>query len=325
MRRREFIELLIGAATLPFGWPMSVRAQSLRARVPRVGIIDDAPMWDAFRDELRKLGYREGRNIVLEYRTANGQPDRLVTAAAELARLPVNVIVTYGTPPTAAAKRATTKIPIVMIGIGNPLRAGFVESLARPGGNITGNTLLGPDMVAKRLQIFKEAIPTVSRVALLWNPNNASNVLNVDQIKVAAPALGMTYISVPIREAKEFDGALATMMKQRPDMVLVTADPLQQRNMDRIAQFLETERLPAMFQLKNNVLAGGLMSYGPTLPHLFRQAAGYVHKILRGARPADLPVEQPTKFELVVNLKTARALGLKIPESFLLRADQVID
>jgi len=246
-------------------------------------------------------------------------------AAAELARLPVDVIVTYGTPPTAAAKRATTTIPIVMIGIGNPLRAGFVKSLARPGGNITGNTLLGPDIVAKRLQIFKEAIPSVSRVALLWNPNNASNVLNVDQIKVAAPALGMTFISVPIREAKEFDSALVAMLKQHPDMVMVTADPLQQRNMDRIIEFLAAKRLPAMFQLKKNVLAGGLMSYGPTLPRLFRHAAGYVHKILQGAKPADLPVEQPTKFELVVNLKTAKSIGLKLSEAFLLRADQVID
>jgi putative ABC transport system substrate-binding protein len=320
VRRREFITLLGGAAA----WPLAARAQQ-PAKIPRIGIIDDAPMWDPFRQGLRDLGYLEGQNIAFEYRYADGVPERLAEAAAELVRRPVDVIATYGTPPTVAAKRATTTIPIVMIGIGDPVRAGLAQSLAHPGGNITGNTILGPEVVAKRLQLFKEAIPSVWRVALLWNPDNASNLLNVEEIRVAAPALGMTFISVPVRSSEEFDSAFAAMMRERPDMLLVTADPLQQLHIGRIINFLATNPLPGMFQVRENVVAGGLMSYGASLPDLFRRGAGYVHRILQGTKAADLPVEQPTKFELVINLKTAKALGLAIPESFLLRADELIE
>jgi putative tryptophan/tyrosine transport system substrate-binding protein len=321
VRRRDFISLLGGAAA---AWPLVARAQQA-AKIPRIGIIDDAPTWNAFREELRDLGHLEGQNITYDYRNADAVPERLAQAAAEFVRLPVDVIATYGTPPTAAAKQATTTIPIVMIGIGDPVKAGLVQSLARPGGNITGNTILGPDVASKRLQLFKDAVPTVSRVALLWNPDNVSNMLNVEETQVAAPALGMAFISVPVRSSIEFDSAFAAVMRERSDMLLVTADPLQQLHIGRIIDFLAKNRLPGMFQVRENVVAGGLMSYGASLPDLFRRGGGYVHRILQGTKPADLPVEQPTKFELVINLKTAKAMSITIPESFLLRADEVIE
>ena len=321
MKRREFITLLGGAAV---AWPLTARAQQ-GPKIPRVGIIDEAPMWNAFRQGLRDLGYVEGQNIAFDYRYANGVPERLAQAAAELVRLPVDVIATFGTPPTVAAMRSTTTIPIVMIGIGDPVRAGLAQSLAHPGGNVTGNTILGAAVVAKRLQLFKEAVPTVSRVALLWNPDNASNVLNVDEVQAAAPALDMTFISVPMRSSNEFYSVFAAMMRERPDGLLITADPVQQLHIGQIIDFLATNRLPAMFQVRENVLAGGLMSYGASVPDLFRGGARYVHRILQGSSPVDLPVELPTKFELVINVKTAKALGLAIPESFLLRADELIE
>jgi putative tryptophan/tyrosine transport system substrate-binding protein len=321
MNRREFITLLGGAAV---AWPLGVRAQQA-AKIPRVGIIDEAPMWNAFREGLRDLGYVEGRNIAFDYRYADGVPERLAQAAAELVRLPVDVIATYGTPPTVAAMRATTTIPIVMIGIGDAVGAGLAQSLARPGGNVTGNTILSAAVVAKRLQLFKEAVPAVSRVALLWNPDNASGVRMFEEVKVAAPALGMTLISVALRSSNEFYSVFTAIMRERPDGLLVTGDPVSQLHIGQIIDFLATNRLPTMFFLKENVVAGGLMSYGASLPDLFRRGASYVHRILQGVRPADLPVEQPTKFELVINVKTAKALGLAIPESFLLRADELIE
>ena len=321
MQRREFITLLGGAAA---AWPLAVRAQQA-AKIPRIGIIDDAPMWDAFRQGLRDLGYLEDQNIAIEYRIAEGKPDRLDAAAAALVRLPVAVIVTFGTPPTAAAKQATTMIPIVMIGIGDPVQAGFAQSLARPGGNITGNTILGSAVATKRLQLFKEAVPAVSRVALLWNPDNASHPPHLKELQVAAPTLGLKLLPVAVRSVGELDSAFATMVRERPDALLVTSDPLQQLYIDRIINFLTTNRLPGMFQVRENIAAGGLMSYGASLPDLFRRGASYVHKILQGTKPADLAVEQPTKFEMVINLKTAKALGLTIAESFLLRADEIIE
>src|SRR5262245_24332700 len=321
MRRRAFISLLGGAAV---AWPLTARAQQ-PAKIPRIGIIDEAPMWNAFRQGLRDLGYVEGQNIAFDYRYAHGVPERLAQAAAELVRLPVDVIATFGTPPTVAAKRSTTTIPIVVLAIGDPVRAGLVQSLSHPGANITGNTILGPAVVAKRLQLFKEAVPALSRVALLWNPDNASNVLNVEEIQVAAPALGITFISIPLRGSHEFYSVFAAIMRERPDGLVITADPVQQLHIGQIIDFLATNRLPAMFFLRENVVAGGLMSYGASLPDLFRRGASYVQRILQGMRPADLPVEQPTKFELVVNVKTAKALGLAIPESFLLRADELIE
>jgi putative tryptophan/tyrosine transport system substrate-binding protein len=321
MKRREFITLLGGAAA----WPLAARAQQPSAKIPRIGIIDGSPLWDLFRQGLRDLGYIEGRNISFEYRVADGKPDRLAATATELAHLPVNVIATYGTASTRAAMQATTSIPIVMIGSGDPAGAGLVASLARPGGNVTGNTVLSADIIAKRLQLLREVIPTVARVALLLNPDNASHAAILAEARAATPGLGMALIPVEVRSIAEFDMALAAMMRERPDAFIMTNDPFHQLHLARIVEFLAKNRLPALFQTREHVVAGGLMSYGASLPDLFRRAAGYVHKILQGTKPANLPVEEPTKFELVINLKTAKALGLTVPESFLLRADEVIE
>ncbi|MGB7940594.1 MAG: ABC transporter substrate-binding protein, partial [Pseudolabrys sp.] len=223
------------------------------------------------------------------------------------------------------AQLATTTVPIVMIAIGDPVRAGFVASLARPGGNMTGNTILGPDLSAKRVQILKEVLPSVSRPAFQWNPDNASNALIPQEYQTAMPKLGMSLILVPVRNTHEFDPAFAAMLREHADALLMTNDPFHQRHIQKILAFLAENRMPGMFQIKENVLAGGFMSYGASLPDLFRRGASYVHKILQGTRPADLPVEQPTKFELVINVKTAKAIGVTVPESILLHADEVIE
>jgi putative ABC transport system substrate-binding protein len=322
MRRREFITLLGGAAA---AWPLVARAQQRPTKIPRIGIIDDAPIWDHFRKALHDLGYVEGQNIVIEYRAAQGEPARLVQAARELAGIPVDVIVEFGSTAARAAQMATTTIPIVMISIGDPVRAGFIASLARPGGNMTGNTILGPDLSPKRLQLLKEVIPSVSRAAFLWNPDNASNVVIRDELQAAMPKLGMSLISVAVRSTSEFDTAFAAMLREHPDALLMTNDPFHQLHIQKIIAFLTENRIPGMFQTRENVLAGGFMSYGASLPELFRRGASYVHKILQGTRPADLPVEQPTKFELIINLKAAKAIGLTVSEPILLRADEVIE
>jgi putative tryptophan/tyrosine transport system substrate-binding protein len=319
VRRRDFITLLGGAAA----WPFAARAQQ-RERIRRIGIINYTPMWEPLREALRKLGYLEGLNIAFEYRSAASTPE-LGTAAAELVSIPVDVIVTYGTPPTMAAKDATTTIPIVMVGTGDPVQSGLTPSLARPGGNVTGNTILGPEVVAKRVQIFKEAVPTLLRVALLWNPENVSNAHNFDELQAAVPTMGLSLVSVPVSRVNEFEGAFAAMMHEHPDGLVITADALHQLHIGRIVNFLERNRLPGMFQVRENIVSGGLISYGASLPDLFRRGASYVHKILQGTKPADLPVEQPTKFDLVINLKVARALGLEVPPTLLARADEVIE
>jgi putative ABC transport system substrate-binding protein len=217
MKRRQFIALLGGATA----WPLAARAQQ-QGKIPRIGIIDDAPMWNAFRQGLRDLGYLEGQNIAFEYRTADGVPERLAEAATDLARRPVDVIATYGTAPSIAAKAATTTIPIVMIAVGDVVRTGLVQGLAHPGGNITGNTVLGPEVQPKRLQLFKAAVPALSRVALLWNPDNASHRLTAEEVRAAAATLSMTFTVVPVRRAEELDGALAAMMLERPEGLMVT-------------------------------------------------------------------------------------------------------
>jgi putative tryptophan/tyrosine transport system substrate-binding protein len=322
MRRREFIVLAGGAG---LAYSSSARAQQRSSKSARIGIIDPTTIWDAFREELRNLGYVEGQNITFEYRHAEGQPERLAIAAAELVRVPVDVIATYGTPATGAAKQATTTIPIVAISVGDPVRAGVVASLARPGRNVTGNSLLGPDIAAKQLQLLREAVPPVARVAFLWNPDNASNVAFSEELKTGTRALGMELISVPVRRADELNAALASMMQERPDALLMTNDPLLQRHVRTTIDFVAEHRLPASYQAREHVVAGGLMSYGASSPELFRRGAIYVHRILQGTKPQDLPVEQPSKFELVFNLRTAKALGLVVPEALLARADEVIE
>ena len=323
MRRREFVSLVAGAAA----WPLAARAQGRSAVVgtPRIGIIDDEPLWDNFRQGLRDLGYIENQNIAIEYRSAEGKVDRLVQAARELVSLPVNTIVVFGSTAARAARQATLTIPIVGIAIGDPVRAGFAVSLARPGGNMTGNSSLGPDLIGKRLEILKECVPTVARVAFLWNPDNDSNLAFLEELIIAVPGLGLQLISVPIRNADEFEGAFAAMTQRRPNALVTSGDALLRRHMNKIIDFAVKNRLPDMHQDKEDVVAGGLMSYSASLSQLLRQGALYVHRILQGAKPADLPIEQATRFELFINLKTARAIGLAVPAQLLARADEVIE
>ncbi len=322
MQRREFITLLGGAAVAS---PLAARAQQGGVRIPRIGIIDDAPIWDHFRRGLHDLGYIEGRNIAIEYRSAEGDVDRLRQAAHELASLPVDVLVVYGSPATRAARQATSAIPIVMISVGDPVRARFVTNLARPGGNISGTTNLGPELIGKRIEILKECVPGLARVAFLWNPDNDLNLAFLEELIIAVPALGLQLISVPMRTSEEYEGAFAAMMQRQPNAFVTTNDGLILQHIGQIIDFMAKHRLPAMFQAKENVEAGGLIAYGATLSDLFTRSAWYVHRILQGAKPADLPVEQPTKFELSINLKTAKALGLAIPPILLARADEVIE
>jgi len=321
LKRRELITLLGGAMV----WPLAAGAQQGGVRIPRIGIIDDAPIWDHFRQGLHDLGYIEGRNIAFEYRSAEGDFDRLRRAAGELASLPVNTLVVYGSPATRAARQATSTIPIVMIGVGDPVRARFVTNLALPGGNVTGTTNLGPELVGKRIEILKECVPGLARVAFLWNPDNDSNLAFLEELIIAVPALGLQLISVPMRTSGEYEGAFAAMMQRQPNAFVTQNDPLILQHIGQIIDFVAEHRLPAMYQAKENVEAGGLMAYGATLSDLFTRSAWYVHRILQGAKPADLPVEQPTKFELSINLKTAKALGLDIPATVLARADAVIE
>jgi putative ABC transport system substrate-binding protein len=282
-------------------------------------------MWQAFRQALRELGYVDGETVNYEYRYSEGVPDRLATVVGELIRRPVDLIATYGTPPTQTARAATMTIPIVMVGVGDPVRSGLVESLARPGGNLTGNTILSPELGAKRLQLLREAIPTVARVAYLANPDNVGTRDVLAELKLAAAAAGMVVIGVEFGSATDFDAALSVMLRERAEVLLVSNEPFHQLHVGRIIDFLAKNRIAGMFQTKENVAAGGLMSYGASVPDLFRRAAGYVHRILQGAKPADLPVELPTKFDLAINLKTARALGLDLPPLLVARADEVIE
>jgi putative ABC transport system substrate-binding protein len=241
LKRREFITLLGGAAA----WPIAAHAQQSVSKIPRIGIIDPAAMWDPFRQGLRDLGYIEGRDITIEYRSAEERPEQLIAAATELAQLPVDVIVTFGSAATQAAKQATTTIPIVMVGIGDPIRAGFVASLAHPGENVTGNTILGPEVAGKRLQLFKMAVPTISRVAFLWNPDNPSQTTYPDEWKAAARALGVEMLFAAVRRSDEFGSAFAAMMREQPDAFAMTADPLHQLHIGWIIDFLARNRLRA--------------------------------------------------------------------------------
>jgi putative ABC transport system substrate-binding protein len=323
MDRRQIIRLIGGTAAIAAA--STCLPASAAAKIPRLGIIDDGPDWDAFRQELHELGYTEGKNIAFEYRRADGLPDRLAAAARELAQSPVDVIAVYGTPGAQAAQQATKSIPIVVIGIGDLSAAGLVANFAHPGGNITGNTFLGPDIVTKRLQVLRDAVPTASRLALLWNPNNVSSAAILDELWRTTPFFGMSLTPLEARTAEDFPQVFAAMLSNRPDVVLTTNDALHQMHMAQVIDFLLKNRIPGMFQLRRNVVAGGLMSYGTSLPDLFRGGARYVDKILHGAKAGELPIEQPTSFGLVINLKTAHAIGLEIPAALLARADEVIE
>ena len=258
------------------------RARAKVAKVPRIGIIDDAPMWDHFRQGMRDLGYIDGQTIAFEYRSGEGQPDRLAAAASDLARLPVDIIMVAGSAATRAAQQATTTISIVMVSIGDPVRAGFVASLARPGGNITGNTILGTAMSAKRLQIFKEVIPGLLLRGLPVESEYLSHLAYLEEWRTVAPALDVKLIFVEVGSFEQFDSAFAAMMRERPDGFLMTADPFQLSHLGWIVDFVAKNRLPAIYIVKENVIAGGLMSYGPNQPDLYRRGAEYVDKILQG-------------------------------------------
>jgi putative ABC transport system substrate-binding protein len=302
--------------------------------VPRIGFLLFATAGDsvyvtlieAFRRGLRDIGYVEGRNISIEYRYAGESHERLAALAAELVRMEVDVIVTHGTPGTLAARRAATTIPIVMTTAGDPVGSGLVASLAQPGGNVTGLSLMITDLGGKRLQLLTELVPGLTRAAILWNALNPFNALVVRQTQDAAWKLRIELKSIAVRGADDFDRALAAIAAEQPPVALMVAeDGLTVVKRAQIVAFAAERRLPAMYGLKEFIAAGGLASYGTHLPDLYRRAATYVHKILKGAKPADLPVEQPTRFEFVINLKTARALGLEVPPTLLARADEVIE
>ncbi len=325
--RRTF---LAGTGAVLLCAPLTADAQPA-GKVPRIGFLgtrtlsDTSSGLDAFRQGLRELGWVEGQNIVIDYRFAEGRFDRLPDLAAELVRLKVAIIVAAPTPAAVAAKKATETIPIVAIALGDPVGIGLIANLARPGGNVTGLTFsVGLEIGAKQLELLKETVPKVRRVAILSNPGNPGQALSIKHLNVAARSLGVQLQLLEARGPNEFDGVFAAMAKEHVGALLVVADSMFNLHRTRLADLAARSRLPAAYGLRENVEAGGLMSYGPSVRDLFRRGATFVDKILKGAKPADLPVEQPTKFELVINLKTAKALGLTIPPSLLGRADQVI-
>jgi putative ABC transport system substrate-binding protein len=309
--------------------PLTSSAQQA-AKVPRLGLLIPgsssafAPRIEAFRHGLRDLGYVEGRNITIEYRFAEGQYDRLPELVAELIRLHVDIMVTDGEEAILAAQHATTTIPIVMAVSSDPVGIGFVASLARPGGNITGLSFMLTEVSGKRLELLQEAVPKLSHVAVLWNPTNPNSTLGFKETQTAAHALGLPLQSLEVRGPDEFDQAFAAMTREHADALVVLSNPLFFGHRRQLAELAVKHRLPAIFLFREYVEAGGLMAYGANLNAMYRRAAYYVDRILKGTKPADLPVEQPVKFELVINLKTAQALDLTIPPTLLFQADEVI-
>jgi putative ABC transport system substrate-binding protein len=324
MDRRAF---LAGAAAL-LAAPLAAKAQQA-GRVYRVGYLSTGALPpEAFLQGLRDLGYVEGRNVVIDYRSAEGKPERLPALAAELVALKVDVIVAPNTPAALAAKQATRTLPIVFIGVGEPVTSGIVTSLARPGGNVTGLSIVSPELVGKWMELLKQAVPGVSRVAALWQPGAMDERTEKDMFKgaeVAARALGVRLHFVEARGPEDFDRAFSDMTRARAGALTVRPAPMFVSERRRLVDLAAKNRLPTVYPWREFVEAGGLMAYGPNLADLFRRGATYVDKILKGTKPGDLPVEQPPKFDLVINLKTAKALGLQIPQSLLQRADQVIE
>ena len=324
--RREFFGTLVAGFLVV---PLAAEAQA-PAKVPRIGFLtslspaESAISLESFRQGLRELGYVEGKTIATEFRFAERRPERLPALAAELVRLKVDVIVTGGPPAPEAAKQATSTIPIVFAVTGDPVAEGLVASLARPGGNITGLATIAADLVAKQLELLKEVAPKISRVAVLQNSGNHGHPPQLRQAEGAAQVLGMQLHMVQAGSPAEIEAAFAAMRSQRAGGVLVLRDPLFYAQRTRITALAAKSRLPAVYGNREEAEAGGLMAYGASIQVTFRRAATYVDRILKGAKPADLPVEQPTKFELVINLKAAKALGLTIPPSLLQRVDQVI-
>ena len=327
IKRRKFFTLFGGAV---LAWPLAVRAQPM-AKVWHVGMLEttaatlNATNLDAFKQALRQLGYIEGQNLIVEYRSGDGHIERFPQLAAELVRLNVDIIITRGTPAALAAKKATATIPIVMAAIGEPVETGMVASLARPGGNVTGLSAFVTELTAKRIEIMREVIPQLSRMALIDNMANRSVPAQWDETKRAAFALGIQPQLYDVRKAEDIERAFSSAIAQRVNALSVGNDSVVITNRIRVVQLAAKHRLPAIYATREFVDAGGLLSYAAHYPDLYRRAAAYVDKIFKGAKPADLPVEQPTKFEIVVNLKAASALGLDVPPTLLARADEVID
>jgi putative ABC transport system substrate-binding protein len=330
MRRREFIAGLGSAAA----WPVVGRAQ--KPRIPRIGCLVtgslDSPetqvVLSAFLQGLRELGYVEGENILLEYREAHGRIERFSSLATELVRAEVELIIAANTPAGLAARQATTAVPIVVQVMGDPVRDGLVASLARPGGNITGLTFLGPELTAKRLQLLKDILPSITRVTILWHPGAyGQGTMDelLDTTRSAAEMLTLGLQMIEVRSPEELEGAFFKATTEHAEAVLVFPSPMLYTERRHVVDFALRDRLPLMAMDRVFAELGGLVSYGASITDLFRRSATFVDKILKGARPGDLPVEQPTEFQLVINLKTARALGVKVPPSLLARADEVIE
>jgi putative tryptophan/tyrosine transport system substrate-binding protein len=325
MRRRQFISLLGTAAMLP----LAARAQQA-GKLPTIGLWGpstpsiDSQRVAAFVQRLRELGWIEGRTVKIEYRWAGGRNERAAEIAAEFVRLKVDVIVTQGTPSVLAAKQATSVIPIVFAAVGDPVDSGLVASLSRPGGNVTGLSTQQTDTATKRIELFREMVPGLHRLAIMGNVGNPAVELELREVQSTARALGLEAAAFELRRAEDI-APVFDALKGRADALYVCGDPLVFTNRIRINTLAQGARLPTIYLLAEYVEAGGLMSYGPSVPDLYRRTADYVDKILRGAKPADIPVEQPTKFDLVINLTTAKALSLEIPPTLLALADEVIE
>ena len=327
MRRRDFIKVIVSSVA---AWPLGARAQQPK-QVRRIGFLSPqsvssaAPLLAALRQGLRDLGWIEGQNIVLELRYADGGFDRLPEVAAELVHQNVDVIVAGSNPGALAAKQATSTIPIVMVTTGDPVAGGLVESLARPGANVTGVTTIAQELSAKRLELLKEAVPSVRRVAVLTNPDSPYTALFAKDAATAAQSVGVELQILQAHSPGEFDAAFAAMRSGNAQALMVVADIMFNTQHARIVELAAKSRLPAVYWERTYVAAGGLMFYGSSIPDMYRHAAVYVDRILKGAKPGDLPVEQPRKFDMVISLKTAKALGLTIPGSLRLRADRLIE
>jgi putative tryptophan/tyrosine transport system substrate-binding protein len=326
MKRREFIALIGGGAG---AWPLAARTQGISR--PRVGYLftsekaEGQGLWDACRQGLRELGYREGENIILEPRWTEGNQEQLPSLVKELLGLNVAVLVTAATPASLAAKIATNTTPIVFVAVADPVSVGLVASLARPGGNVTGLSLLTSDLSGKRLELLREIVHNISRVAILMNPDNSSNTIFLEQTQLAAQKFGIELDASNARRPNDVEKAFAAAASQHADALIVFDDPVLWSYRQQIVSLAAAQRLPAMYGYSDFVDEGGLISYGPNRPDQYRRTAIYVDKILRGAKPADLPVEQPTKFELIVNRKTATAFGLSLPSPITVSADKIID
>ena len=326
MRRRDFIALLSGTAA----WPIAAEAQKLSRKIPRIGWLvpgNEAVQvnLEEYRRGMRELGYVEGGTVETAYVYADGQFDRLAGLAAMLVANKVDIIVTAGTPGCLAAKQATTTIPIVFAVLGDPVSVGVVASLAKPDGNITGLSLMATDLSAKRLELLQQLVPSISRVAVLWDSSNTGMSMCVRETRLAAEQLKISFYDAGARDLDGLEASFTALSEGRVKALVVTAEAFTNRNRDRILDFSMRNHIPTIYEDGSFARAGGLIAYGPSIPNMYRRAAGYVDKILKGAKPADLPVEQPTTFELVINLKTAKALDIDVPPTLLARADEVIE